>query len=176
LNGAREGVTFNIAKVDGGGASNIVPELAIGRFNVRVKAQDDDLWVTEQLNALTANMNAIDGISAELTGGFTRPPKPMAPANKVVFNWVKQAGACLGQDIRWAPSGGVCEGNNLWAAGCPNVDTLGVRGGNIHSDREYIKLSSLAERTKLAALIMLKLASGDFDAHAVKALALKGHT
>ncbi|WP_371397153.1 hydrolase [Fretibacter rubidus] len=171
LNGTRPDVTFNIAKVDGGGASNIVPELAIGRFNVRVKNDGDDAWVIEQITKLTAQINAMDGITAEMTGGFTRPPKPMSPANAQVFDWVKQAGDLLGQNIRWAPSGGVCEGNNLWAAGCPNVDTLGVRGGEIHSDREFVKLSSLTERTKLAALIMMKLASGEFDAHSVKALA-----
>lgn len=174
LNGQREGVTFNIAKVDGGGAPNIVPELAIGRFNVRMLETADMAWIEKHLAALTAEIDAKDGITAEMTGGFTRPPKPMAPANAQVFNWVKQAGRLLGQDIRWAPSGGVCEGNNLWASGCPNVDTLGVRGGEIHSDREFIKLSSLTERTQLSAVILMKLASGEFDAHAVKMLAQEG--
>ena len=174
LNGQREGVTFNIAKIDGGGASNIVPELAIGRFNVRVKESGDELWVNAQLERLTAQISDKDGITAELTGGFTRPPKPMSPANAEVFDWVRRAGALLGQDIRWSPSGGVCEGNNLWAAGCPNVDTLGVIGGNIHSDQEYIKLDSLVSRAQLAALILLKLASGEYDAHSVKALAQLG--
>ena len=174
LNGQREGVTFNIAKIDGGGAPNIVPELAIGRFNVRMLETSDMGWITSKIDGLIDLINKKDGLSAELTGGFTRPPKPMAPANAMVFNWVKSAGAMLGQNIRWAPSGGVCEGNNLWASGCPNVDTLGVRGGEIHSDREFIKLSSLVERTQLSALILMKLANGEFDAKAAKALALKG--
>ena len=94
----------------------------------------------------------------------------MSPANVTVFDWVKRAGAALGQDIRWAPSGGVCEGNNLWAAGCPNVDTLGVRGGEIHSDREYMIVSSLAERAKLSALILSRIAEGEYDARALKAM------
>lgn len=173
LNGQRAGVTFNIAKIDGGGAPNIVPELAIGRFNIRVQEEGDAKWVHEQLARLTENIGRKDGITAELTGGFTRPPKPMSPANAQVFDWVAQAGGLLGQTIKWAPSGGVCEGNNLWAAGCPNVDTLGVIGGDIHSDREYIKLDSLVTRSQLAALILLKLASGEFDARACKSLAAK---
>lgn len=172
LNGQKEGVTFNIAKIDGGGASNIVPELAIGRFNVRVLENEDTAWVLERFDKLLANLNEKDGISAEMTGGFTRPPKPMAPANAMVFDWVKRAGSLLGTDIKWAPSGGVCEGNNLWASGCPNVDTLGVIGGHIHSDQEYFKISSLVTRTQLSALILLKIASGEFDATAVKAQAL----
>lgn len=172
LNGQRDGVTFNMGKIDGGGAVNIVPELAIGRYNVRMVDPADMSWISQQVNAIVKDINAKDGITAELTGGFTRPPKPMAPANAQVFEWVRQAGTLLGQSIKWAPSGGVCEGNNLWASGCPNVDTLGVRGGDIHSDREYIKLSSLTERAQLSAVILFKLASGEFDAHTVKRLAL----
>jgi len=175
LNGERDGVTFNMAKIDGGGAVNVVPELAIGRFNVRMLETEDMKWIRSKIDGLVSDINAKDGISAELTGDFTRPPKPMAPANALVFDWVKRAGALLGQQIRWSPSGGVCEGNNLWASGCPNVDTLGVRGGNIHSDREYIILPSLVERAQLATLIMMKIASGEFDATKAKALAQAKH-
>lgn len=173
LNGQREGVTFNMAKIDGGGAVNIVPQLAIGRFNVRMLKEGDQMWITDKLAELITQANAEDGITAELTGGFTRPPKPMAPANALVFDWVKQAGDALGLDIKWKPSGGVCEGNNLWASGCPNVDTLGVRGGEIHSDREFVVLSSLSERARLSALILMKIASGEFDAIQAKNLANK---
>ncbi|MCF6220516.1 MAG: hydrolase [Robiginitomaculum sp.] len=173
LNGQREGVTFNMSKIDGGGAVNIVPELAVGRFNVRMVEEDDQLWITGRLAELVVAANAEDGITAELTGGFTRPPKPMAPANALVFDWVKQAGSALGLDIKWKPSGGVCEGNNLRASGCPNVDTLGVRGGEIHSDREFVILSSLTERARLSALILMKIASGEFDAKQAKKMALK---
>ena len=173
LNGQRDGVTFNIAKIDGGGAYNIVPELAIGRFNVRMKETEDMAWIEQKLDALVAKLNLKDGIHAHMHGGFTRPPKPMAPANAQVFDWVKQAGGLLGQEIKWSPSGGVCEGNNLWASGCPNVDTLGVRGGDIHSDREFMKISSLVERARLSSVILMKLASGEFDAIAAKKMALQ---
>ena len=174
LNGQRNGVTFNMAKIDGGGASNIVPDLAVGRFNVRMLEESDMSWIESRLEVLINRVNQKEGISAELTGGFSRPPKPMSEANQMVFNWVKMAGNALGQDIKWNPSGGVCEGNNLWASGCPNVDSLGVHGGDIHSDREFIKLPSLVERTQLSALILLKIASGEFDVSQAKDLAVKG--
>lgn len=174
LNRQRDGVTFNFSKMDGGGATNIVPELAVGRFNVRMQETEDQDWIKARVEELVADVNTWDGLSAELSGGFSRPPKPMAPANAMVFDWVKQAGAALGLDIHWKPSGGVCEGNNLWASGCPNVDTLGVRGGEIHSDREFVVLSSLVERARLSALILMRIASGEFDAKKAKTLALKG--
>ena len=64
----------------------------------------------------------------------------------------------------------MCEGNNVFAAGTPNIDTLGVRGGRIHSAEEFMVVDSLSERAGLAALILLRLADGRMDAPAIKAL------
>ena len=69
--------------------------------------------------------------------------------------------ADLGQNIAWKPSGGVCDGNNIAACGVPVVDTMGVRGGAIHSPEEYLIVASLAERAALSALVLTRLASGD---------------
>jgi glutamate carboxypeptidase len=43
----------------------------------------------------------------------------------------------------------------------PNVDTLGVRGGHIHSSDEFVLLDSLTERARLTALLLMKLGSGE---------------
>ena len=56
--------------------------------------------------------------------------------------------------------GGASDGNKLAAAGLPVVDSLGPVGGNLHSDQEFVKLSSLVDRAKLTALVLLKLAQG----------------
>lgn len=173
LNGKREGVTFNLAKIDGGGPPNVVPDTAVVRFNIRVFDENDQVWVEAELERLLDEIKIRDGIGAELHGGFTRPPKPMTPANAKMFEWTKAAGGALGLNIRWQDTGGVCEGNNLWAAGCPNVDTLGVRGADIHSDREIVKLSSFTERAKLSAVMLMKFAQGEFDARQARALARK---
>jgi glutamate carboxypeptidase len=94
----------------------------------------------------------------------------MSPANLRMFEWTRAAGSTLGLDIVWNDTGGVCEGNNLWASGCPNVDTLGVRGADIHSDREIAKLSSFAERAKLSSVMLMAFARGRFEAAEARAL------
>ena len=71
----------------------------------------------------------------------------------------------MGLALEVRPTGGCCDGNNLAAAGLPNIDNLGVVGGEIHSDREFMRLSSLGERAQLSALLLMRLASGDLSWH-----------
>ncbi len=113
LNGQREGLTLNPGKIEGGGALNVVPDLAILRFNIRTRAVEDEAWVLGELNNLVENLSHKNGYRAELHGFFTRKPKPMAPAVKAVFELVQQCGAELGLTIGIKPSGGCCDGNNL---------------------------------------------------------------
>ena len=174
LNGQRPDVTFNVSRIDGGGAPNVVPDLGICRFNVRVKTEEDAIWAKSEMEKLVRAADARDGITADLHGGFTRPPKPMSPANQRMFDWTRTAGQAIGLDIKWADTGGVCEGNNLWASGCPNVDTLGVRGADIHSDREIAKLSSFVERAQLSAVMLMQFARGRFNAQDARALSEAG--
>ncbi|MFN3835849.1 MAG: hydrolase [Glycocaulis sp.] len=171
LNGERPAVTINVSRIDGGGAPNVVPDIGIVRFNVRVGDEEDAAWVKAELARAVAGTNQREGIFADLHGGFTRPPKPMSPSNLRMFEWTRAAGRPIGLDIQWKDTGGVCEGNNLWASGCPNVDTLGVRGADIHSSAEIAKLSSFAEKTKLSAIMLMKFAKGEFNAREARALA-----
>lgn len=169
LNGKRDGVTLNIARIDGGSPLNQVPDIAVLRFNVRFPDAEAGGWLRLHIEeALKAGEG--DGLSVSLHGGFTRPAKPFNAAQTALFGKVREAGALLGQEIGWKPSGGVCEGNNLFAVGLPNVDTLGVRGGDIHSENEFAWPDSFAERARLSALILMKLASGEIDAHGIHAL------
>jgi glutamate carboxypeptidase len=167
LNGQREGVTCNIAKIDGGSPLNMVPDVAVVRFNVRFPAAEDAAWFEDEVNKIVASTG--EGLHAHLHGRITRGAKPFNAAQQRLFGAVKEAGALLGQDIAWKPSGGVCEGNNLFASGLPNVDTLGVRGGDIHSEAEHAWPDSFVERAQLSALILMKLASGEIDGPALRA-------
>lgn len=161
LNGVRDGVTLNPGKIEGGGPLNVVPDLAILRFNIRTKAIEDEAWVLGEIRRLADQICGQDGYSAELHGHFTRQPKPMAPPIQALFDQIIACGAELGLSIGTKPSGGCCDGNNLWKHGLPNVDTLGVRGANIHSSNEVMYLDSLTERAQLSALFLMKLGKGE---------------
>jgi glutamate carboxypeptidase len=163
MNGGRDGVTVNVGAIDGGGPTNVVPDTAVVRFNIRAPDCESQAFAQAGLDRAVALASARDGVRVHLDGGFTRPPKPMTPGFARMLAWTRDAGATIGLDLAWAPTGGVCEGNNLAAAGCPNVDTLGVRGAHLHSDQEYALMSSFAERAQLSLLLLAGAASGRFD-------------
>jgi glutamate carboxypeptidase len=156
----REGLTVNPSRIEGGSPSNVVPDLAILRVNLRPRTPEIEAETKQEIDTLVAAVAAERDVKVELRGEFGRPPKPMTAEAEALFALVKQAGADLGQQIGWKASGGVCDGNNIAACGVPVVDTMGVRGGKIHSMEEYLITDSLAERAALSALTVLRLAEG----------------
>lgn len=161
LNGQRDGVTVNPAFVHGGGANNVVPDRGVLRFNVRIERGEDEAWFNQRLDTIVADLNARDGIEVVRHGGFGRKPKILDARQQSLFRLVADCGREVGEEIAWHATGGCCDGNNLAAAGLPNVDTLGVIGGAIHSSDEYMYIDSLAARAKLTALVLARLAAGD---------------
>ena len=151
-------LSVNVAKVDGGGPNNVVPDSAVLRVNMRPATVEDQTRAQSLIDAAVAMVAAEHGVAIHVHGSFARPPKPMTPAAEQLFGLVKRAGTDLGQAIAWQPTGGVCDGNNIAACGVPVIDTMGVRGGKIHSMEEYLIVESLAERAALSALTLLRLA------------------
>lgn len=152
------GLAVNPARIDGGGPNNVVPDLAILRVNFRPVDAEAAALAQATLDAAIASVTAEHAVRIALHGSFNRPPKPIDPAAARLFDLVRTAGADLGLPIAWKTTGGVCDGNNIAACGVPVVDTMGARGGAIHSMEEFLIPESLPERTALSALTILRLA------------------
>ena len=156
-----ESLPINPARIDGGSANNVVPDHAVLRFNIRPRGEADSARFAAEIQKLLRSIELDHEVLIHLHGGISRPPKPLTPAAEHLFGLVKQCGAALGQPIRWQSSGGVCDGNNIAALGVPVVDTMGVRGGAIHSPQEFMIVASLAERAALSALVLHRLSGGE---------------
>lgn len=161
ISGTLPGLTLNVAKIDGGGATNIVPDLAVCRFNLRMS---DPQHVQPSIRAIeeaVERTQALDGIAVELHGGITSPPKPRNPATEQLMSYVESCGDSIGLSVQWQATGGVCDGNKLADAGLPTIDTLGPVGAGMHSDQEHLLLDSVTQRAKLTALLLMRLAAGE---------------
>jgi glutamate carboxypeptidase len=162
LNGIREGVTLNIGQIAGGEALNIVPDHAIAKLDVRITTPEDEQWVRQQLEKIFLQLKRPD-YYLKLVGDFERPVKRVNWSTTELFLRIQQLGKTLGLNLDWQDSGGCCDGNNLAQHGLAVIDTLGVRGGAIHSINEFMLIDSLVERTALSTLLLLDLAEGGLE-------------
>jgi len=155
-----DGLSVNPARIDGGSANNVVPDQAVLRFNIRPNSEEAAAAFSRSFNNLIVDVEADHDVLLHVHGGITRPPKPVDAQAQNLFDLVQRSGADLGQHFGWRATGGVCDGNNIAACGVPVVDTMGVRGGAIHSAEEYLIVPSLVERARLSTLVLHRLASG----------------
>jgi glutamate carboxypeptidase len=153
----QDGLSVNPAKIDGGSPNNVVPDHAVLRVNLRPYTPAMELFAKQSIAALVSDIEAEHEVSVHVHGSFGRPPKPISDGTASLLGLIKKCGADLGLPIGWRDTGGVCDGNNIAACGIPVVDTMGVRGGNIHSADEYLITESLIERASLSALTIMRL-------------------
>lgn len=154
---------FNVGKITGGGATNVVPEHAMARLSIRYTNTEDADMISKTLEGLVKYSNENHSTKIEMQGGFNRPPKVATKATESLFKVIQSCGKEIGLELDWHDSGGASDGNLLSAAGLPNIDNLGVRGDKIHSPNEFIELGSLVERSQLTLLLLMKLATGDIS-------------
>jgi glutamate carboxypeptidase len=159
LHAARgDGLAVNPARIEGGGPNNVIPDHAVLRLNFRPADHAAIARAQALLDTTIAAVAAQHDVTIALHGSFNRPPKPIDEGAAKLFDLVKACGADLGLDIGWRATGGVCDGNTIAACGIPVVDTMGARGGAIHSPDEYLIVDSLPERAALSALTILRIA------------------
>lgn len=150
------GVIANIGPLQGGAATNVVPDLARAWGNVRFASPAQAEGLAGSLAALRQTPGLPGGSTVEVCASFGRPAKPLTPRVQRFAELCLGAAESLGQKLPFARTAGVCDGNIMQAAGLTTLDTLGVRGGGLHTPQEWIELPSLVERCQLLAVVMLR--------------------
>ncbi len=151
------GRLVNVGPLEGGTATNIIPDTARAWGNIRYFSTHSEQHLSQELRALESISGGLPGTRVELV--LNRPAKPRTQAVENLAILARDCASDLGQQLPFGTTGGVCDGNNLQAGGLPTLDTLGVRGGGLHTTQEWIDLRSLVERAQLNALLLHRLAS-----------------
>ncbi len=149
------GMIASVGPLEGGATTNAVPDRARGWGNVRFMTPEIGHELGQMLDALATDDKALPRVIVKRS--FHRPSKPLTPGTQALALMARGAAEDLGQKLPFAKTGGVCDGNNLQAAGLPTIDTLGVRGGGLHTPTEWIELASLVERCQLLAVLISRL-------------------
>lgn len=127
------------------------PDTCIVTLNVRSLHREDIDLIEWHLNRAMGIVNSMDGIRVERFGEFRSPPKPLDKKSKQLLDVIIAAGTEIGLTLTHKPSGGTCDGNKLAAAGLPVIDSMGPRGGNLHSVDEFVLVDSLVGKGETVA-------------------------
>lgn len=157
------GVLVNVGNIRGGAAAtNIVPHFAQAEIDIRVTQVSDREPLFARFQALADDINRREGLRLELKCWLNRPPKENLPGERAVFPAWQQAARDVGvAPFTWVHGGGGSDGNFVSAGGLPNLDGIGPIGDQLHSDREFCRISTIAPRAQIVALVLHRIASGE---------------
>ena len=152
LTDKERGLTFNCGVITGGTVANAVADSASVVSDMRYLTAADGAEGLESLRKIAAE-NVIPGTSCEVSNLRERfTPMEVTEGNLKLYEIVRQQGEKLGLAVEKKVGGGASDAGWTVRAGAPSLCAMGARGSFNHSDREFIELDSLVERTKLLAL------------------------
>jgi glutamate carboxypeptidase len=131
---------------------NKVPDNAFAKLEVRFYKMAEGERLDREIKAL-AEKTAVVGAKVEITGGIeVGPMEKTAQVQKIINLYRDLVKRNYNADIVEWSAGGLTDGNysSLFV---PTMDSVGVTGNNVHTDREYAELGTLGPRT--ASLIGL---------------------
>ena len=148
--------TFSVGVIHAGQWVNCVSSSCEAQALTMAKTQED---LDRGVAAMMALQGEENGVSFEVTRGVTRPVwEPDQPGTMAMFDIAKEICADLGFTLTGSSSGGGSDGNFTGFMGIPTLDSIGVRGKGLHTLTEHIEVASLAERAKLTAALLMRLA------------------
>lgn len=154
MNDFRRGITVQAGVVGGGTVSNVVPEHAWAKVDVRIAHASDARLLHRKLRALRP---ILKGVRLEVRGGINRPPLERTAAVRTLFHHAQALAREMGLALGEASTGGGSDGNFTAALGVPTLDGLGAVGNGAHSAREHILIRALPERAALLAALLATL-------------------
>lgn len=156
------GTSVNVTVIEGGTADNVIPDYARAKVDVRIADADDVPRIETGFKSLGRRIHT-PGVRLEVKGGIRRPP--MTPSEKTTRYWqqIADIGESMGIEMTLTATGGCSDGNYTAALGIPTIDAMGVRGGAVHSEDEYIELDSIIPNLHLMCEIVTAFADGRFS-------------
>lgn len=149
------GTTVGPNMIAGGRASNMVPDLAEIRVDVRAWSLSE----TERIDAALQGLPPkLDHARVQVSGGWNRPPMEASDASFALFEHAREQGADLGLDLKWVRWGGSSDANLAAAVGATTVDGFGPVGEGAHQLDECIVISEVPRRLALLAELVISLA------------------
>jgi glutamate carboxypeptidase len=140
------GTTVAMTVANGGTAFNVIPDLAVGKVDVRYRTMAEAERIHDAICGLQP---VLAGAVIEVATGTQRPPMEDDEKNTHAYQQARQIAAEMGFELGSEGSGGGSDGNFTSALGIPTLDGLGPRGEGAHAIHEQVVITSIPERVAL---------------------------
>lgn len=150
---AGEGTTVNLTLLKAGERENIIPQYAMGNFNVRFRTLPDFDAVLAKAKANAATV-VVPDTTVEVTTDPSFPPFFEDAAGGDLVKRAQSIYGELGRKLGVHGTGGASESALAQAVGTPALDGLGFVGGDFHTDHEWIDTTSIPARIYLVARLI----------------------
>ncbi|ETX28569.1 M20/M25/M40 family metallo-hydrolase [Roseivivax isoporae] len=150
-----EDCTFSVGVFHSGQWVNCVSSVCDAEVLTMAKTQE--LLDEGVAKMLALNVDAGD-VVMEVRRGVTRPVwEPDQPGTMAMLGLAQEIAGEIGFEVSGASAGGGSDGNFTGALGIPTLDSIGVRGRDLHTLNEHIFVDSLTERARFAAALFCRL-------------------
>jgi glutamate carboxypeptidase len=149
-NDSRMGITVNAGTIEGGTRTNVIPEKARARLDLRALRSQDMRMIERKLRGLRP---VHKGAKLEIHGGFDRPPLERK-MSVTLFSRAKLLASQMKEKLGECTVGGGSDGNFTAAMGIPTLDGMGAVGDGAHSSHEHVLVKTMPTRAALLAAIL----------------------
>ena len=153
----RDGITTSCGIIEGGPAETTVPEKCKITVDIRFPDADSLEFIKGEMQRIADSCH-VEGTSCELITKSFRVSMDKSEANDRLFERISEIfdrnGLVHVEKQKGNYGSDACD---MTAYGIPSVDSIGVRGGMIHSKYEYAYISSLAESAKMLASVAVEI-------------------
>jgi len=151
-----DGTTVNLTRLKSGDRSNIIPDLATATFDVRFRTPGEFDRVLARFKSAVLPRMVPDTTISVTASGSTYPPL-IENAAIDALGWRAQGiYAELGKRVTLSGNGGASESAVAMSVGTPALDGLGVVGAGLHTDQEWVDLSSVTPRLYLFTRLLIE--------------------
>ena len=156
LNDPESGVSANVGTIQGGMTVNTVADHARAQLDVRYPGRVDRAALHATILEIIQR-HSVDRTHAHVTHeGIFFPLEP-SPASLELLALYQASAATLDMKVEGEFTGGSADSGFTAAVGAPTLCATGPVGGDVHTDREWLRVDSIVPRAQALALTILAL-------------------
>jgi glutamate carboxypeptidase len=151
-----DGPTLNLTVLKAGDRTNIIPDEAEAMLSLRVRTLEQRDQILARLRA-AATTTTVPDTSVTVSADPGYPPLIETPGVDALAARAAAIYAELGKSLGKSGNGGASESAVVQSVGTPALDGLGLVGGDFHTDKEWIDLTSLTPRLYLFTRLLMEM-------------------